>query len=176
VKKLSAPHTESHSIMLLIMEIPPEKKPIFYLVSIPVFVAGLVLGALIVSYVFFKTKDRICPLNQLPEISTELNASQMQQAMSVEQNRTIFGKVLATDAGSFTLQFFVANPLDSRNSTTTSVKIPFDPKVDEVFTLKKANSSSTIKETKASFSDIQVGGQVLLKILDGKKTVYITPS
>ena len=75
MKKLSAPHTESHSIMLLIMEIPPEKKPIFYLVSIPVFVAGLVLGALIVSYVFFKTKDRICLLSQPPKINTGLTSA-----------------------------------------------------------------------------------------------------
>jgi len=35
---------------------------------------------------------------------------------------------------------------------------------------------STVKETKASFSDIKVGEQVLLKILDGKKWVYLTPS
>ena len=158
------------------MEIPVQKKLTHYLVSTIIFLVGVVAGGIIVSYVFFKVKDRMCIVSQPPVVSTALTATQIQQAASLEQNRTIFGKVLATDAGSFTLQFFVANPLDSRNSTTTSVKIPFDPKVDEVFTLKKANSSSTIKETKASFSDIQVGGQVLLKILDGKKTVYITPS
>ena len=136
-QKLRAYRTKLRSIMLLIMEIPPEKKPLFYLVSVPVFLVGLVLGALLVSYVFFKTKDTMCLLNQPAEVNTELTASQIQQAASVEQNRTIFGKILATDAGSFTLQFFVANPLDSKNSTTTSVKIPFDPKVDEAFTLNE---------------------------------------
>jgi len=160
------------------MEIPPEKKPLFYLVSVPVFLAGIALGVLVVSYVFFKTKDTFCPLWQPPKVNTELTASQMQQATSVEQNRTIFGKVLATEASSFKLQFFLANPLDSGNSTTTSVNIPFDQEKDEVIKLKPVSTQgvSTVKETKGSFGDIKVGEQVLVKILDGKKTVYITPS
>ena len=165
--------------MLLIMDIPPEKKPMFYLVSIPVFIAGLVLGTLIISYVFFKTKDRICLLNQPAEVNTELTANQIQRAASLEQNRTIFGKVLATDAGSFTLQFFVANPLDTKNSTTTSVKVSFDQNKDEVIKLSSVTATpaaSSVKEAKGSFGDIKVGDLVLLKILDGKKWVYLTPS
>lgn len=158
------------------MEIPPEKKPLFYLVSIPVFLVGLVLGALVVSYVFFKTKDTVCRLWQTPQVSTELTPNQIQQAVSLRQDRELFGKVTSKDAGSFTLQVFVTNPLDSKNSTTTAVKISFDPKADAVVTLKKSVNSSTIKETPATFDAIKVGGQVLLKILDGKKTVYITSS
>ena len=160
------------------MDIPPEKKPLFYLVSVPVFLVGLVLGSLLVIYVFFKTKDRICLLSQPPKINTELTSAQVQGATSLEQNRTIFGKVTATEASSFKLQFFLANPLDSRNSTTTSVNIPFDQNKDEVMKLRTVLTQgvSTVKETKASFSDIKVGEQVLLKILDGKKWVYLTPS
>lgn len=164
--------------MLVYMEIPPEKKPLFYLVSVPVFLVGLVIGALLTSYVFFKTKDTIYRISQSQQVSAELTSTQIQQAASIERNRTIFGKVTATEASSFTLQFPLVNPLDTRNSTTTSVKIPFDPGVDEVIKLETvpARTSSTVKESKASFSDIKVGEQVLLKILDGKKTVYITPS
>ena len=161
------------------MDIPPEKKPLFYLVSVPVFLVGLVLGSLLVIYVFFKTKDRICLLSQPPKINTELTSAQVQGATSLEQNRPIFGKDLATDAGSFTLQFFVANPLDTKNSTTTSVKVSFDQKKDEVIKLKQVPATSgvsSVKETKAAFGDIKVGEQVLLKILDGKKWVYLTPS
>lgn len=159
------------------MEIPPEKKPMFYLVSVPVFLVGLVLGALIVSYVFFKTKDTVCRLWQAPpKINTDLTSQQIQQAVSPEQNKNMFGRVTAKDAGSFTLQLFVANPLDSKNSTTTAVKISFDPKADAVVTLTKTANSSTIKETPATFDAIKVGVQVVVKILDGKKTVYIPSS
>ena len=160
------------------MDIPPEKKPIFYLVSIPVFVAGLVLGALIVSYVFFKTKDTMCLLNQPAEVNTELTANQIQRAASLEQNRTMFGTVASKEASSFKLQFFLANPLDTKNSTTTSVRVPFDQEKDEVIKLKPVSTQgvSTVKETRGSFSDVKVGEQILVKILDGKKTVYITPS
>lgn len=160
--------------MRLIMEIPPEKKPLFYLVSIPVFLVGLVLGALLVSYVFFKTKDTLCLVSQPPEVSTELTASQIQQAASLEQNRTIFGEIISKDTGSFVLQFLVANPLDVKNSTTTNVRVTFDPTTDEVIIPKP--TATTVEQVGASFSDIKVGEQVLLKILDGKKTIYITPS
>jgi hypothetical protein len=160
------------------MDIPAEKKPMFYLVSVPVFVAGLVLGALIVSYVFFQTKDTICLMNQPPVVNTELTPAQLERAGYLEQNRSIFGEVTVKEASSFTLQFFLANPLDSRNSTTTSVNIPFDQNKDEVMKLRTVLTQgvSTVKETKASFSDVKVGEQVLVKILDGKKTIYITPS
>ncbi|MDO8481462.1 MAG: hypothetical protein Q7S75_00030 [bacterium] len=159
------------------MDIPPEKKPLFYLVSVPVFLIGLVLGVFIAGYIFFQTRDTVCPMWQTPpKVNTDLTSQQIQQAVSPEQNKNMFGKVTAKDTSSFTLQLFVVNPLDSKNSTTTSVKIPFDPKLDAVVTLKKATNSSTIKETPAVFDAIKVGQQVLVKVLDGKKTVYITPS
>ena len=172
-------YAELCSIILLIMEIPPEKKPLFYLVSIPVFLVGLILGVLIVSYVFFKTKDMLCLVSQPPKINTELTPAQVQRATSLDQNRTIFGKVTSAEASSFTLQFSIVNPLDTKNSTTTSVKVTFDEQKDEVIKLKQvpaASGASSVKETKGSFSDIKVGEQVLLKILDGKKWVYLTPS
>lgn len=160
------------------MEIPPEKKPMFYLVSVPVFLGGLVLGALLISYVFFQTKDAICRVSQTQQVSTELTANQIQQAASIERNRTIFGKVASKEVSSFTLQFPVVNPLDTKNSTTTTINIPFDQTKDEVIKLETVptQTSSTVKETKASFSDIKVGEQILLKILDGKKIVYILSS
>lgn len=162
------------------MEIPSEKKPLFYLVSVPVFLVGLVLGVLIVSYVFFQTKDAVCRLWQPPpQVNIGLTERQMEMAGYLERNRNIFGTVTSKDAGSFTLRFSVVNPLDTKNSTTTSVKIPFDQQKDEVIKLKTVPATpttSSVKEIKVSFSDIKVGEQVLLKILDGKKTVYIPTS
>lgn len=160
------------------MEIPTEKNPLFYLVSVPVFLVGIALGALLISYLFFQTKDAICRLNQqLPQVNTGLTERQMEMAGYLERNRNIFGTVTFKDADSFMLQFSVVNPLDTRNSTTTSVKIPFDQQKDEVIKLKisPAETGSTVKEIKAAFSDLKIGQQILLKILDGKKTVYITP-
>ena len=161
------------------MEIPSERKSLFYLVSIPVLLVGFALGAIFVGYIFFKTKDRLCLLNEPPEINTELTANQIQQAESLEQKRTIFGNVVATEANSFSLQFPVINPLDAQNSTTATVKVPFDAQKDEVVKLSSVHATpnqSSVKEVKASFGDIEVGQQVLLKILNGKKTVYIPAS
>ena len=161
------------------MEIPVQKKLTHYLVSTIIFLVGVVAGGIIVSYVFFKVKDRMCIVSQPPVVSTALTATQIQQAASLEQNRTIFGTIVATEVNSFSLQFPVTNPLDVKNSTTTTVKVPFDTQKDEVIKLSSAPATpnqSSVKEVKASFGDIEVGQQVLLKILNGKKTVFIPTS
>ncbi len=84
------------------------------------------------------------------------------------------GKVVSKDASSFTLQLSIANPLDTKNSTTTVVKVPFDATKDEVIITRQDVKTSAVDTIKASFNDVKVGSIILLKILNGKKTVYIS--
>lgn len=155
------------------MEIPPEKRRLFYLVSVPVFLVGLVLGAFLASYVFFMAKDKLCSLWQSapPKVNTVLTSGQIEKAASLQQNTTIFGKVTAKDASSFTLQFSITNPLDTKNATTTTAKVSFDASKDEVIVIKQG---STAKPISGTFGDIKVDQLVLLKVLNDVKTVYIT--
>lgn len=156
------------------MEIPVQKKPTHYFVTIVVFLIGVVVGGIIVSYVFFKVKDRLYVISQPPVISTALTAEQVQQAASITEDRTIAGKVTAVDTSSFSILIPVVNPIDSKNSTTTTVRIPFNQSTDEVIMPKP--TATTVAQIKASFGDIKVGQLVLVKILNGKKTVFIPAS
>ncbi len=160
------------------MIIPPEKKSTFYIITLLVLLVGVILGAMLASYSFVQNKDALCLAIQPPKTSTANTANQVQKLPSLQQNTTIFGKVTATDASSFTLQIPVANLLNAKNATTTTLKIPFDATKDSVVVIKKTASKtgSTISTVAASFSDIKVGAQVLVKVVDGKKTVYIPPS
>jgi hypothetical protein len=156
------------------MEIPVEKKPRHYLAFVAVFLIGLIVGGILMSYLFFKVKDRLGVVTQPPQISTDITPAQIERVTEMDRNRTIFGTVTAKDANSFTLQFAISNPFDSANSTTTTARIPFDGQTDEV--IKPTPSGSAVKEEKATLNDIKVGQLILLRILDGKKTVFIPAS
>ena len=155
------------------MQIPPLKKSTFYIVIVLVLLVGIILGALFFSYVFSKNRERVCLLTEPSVINTSLTDNQVQTAVSLETNKMISGKIVSKDTNSFTLQVSITNPLDSQNSTTTTVKVPYDATKDEVIIAKQNTNTSTVETAKASFSDIKVGQQILLKILNGKKTIYL---
>lgn len=156
------------------MQIPPLKKSTFYIVIALVLIAGIILGVFLISYAFSKNRERVCLATQPPVVNTDLTESQIQTAVSLDSNKMMSGKVVSKNASSFTMQVSITNPIDSKNSTTTTVKVPFDATKDEVVIAKTDAKTSTVETVKASFSDIKVGSTVLLKILNGKKTVYIS--
>lgn len=156
------------------MQIPPLKRSTFYGIVTLVLLVGIILGVLLVGYAFSKNREKICLAAQPPVINTSLTQDQVQTVVSLDTNKMMSGKVVSKDAGSFTLQVSITNPLDTKNSTTTMVKVPFDSAKDSVVIAKTNVKTSTVETVKASFSDIKVGQQVLLKILNGKKTVYIS--
>lgn len=158
------------------MQIPPLKQSTFYIVIVLVLIVGIVLGALLIGYAFSKNREKVCLATESPVINTDLTQSQVQNAVSLDSNKMMFGKVVSKYASSFTLQVSITNPLDTKNSTTTVVKIPFDATKDEVIISKQNANTSNVEIIKASFSDIKVGRQILLKIINGKKTVYLTSS
>ena len=158
------------------MQIPPLQKSTFYIVIALVLVAGIILGALLVSYIFFKNREQVCLASQPPVINTDLTENQVQNAVSLDTNKMMSGKVVSKEANSFTMQVSITNPIDSKNSTTTMVKVPFDATKDEVIIAKQNTNTSTVETVKASFGDIKVGQQILLKILNGKKTIFLSPS
>jgi len=158
------------------MQIPPLKKSTFYTIVALVLLAGVVIGALIISYAFSKNREQVCLATQPPVINTDLTENQVQTAVSLDTNKMMSGKVVSKDTNSFTLQVSVTNPLDAGNSVMTTVKVPYDATKDEVIIAKQNTNTSTVETVKASFSDIKVDQQVLLKILNGKKTIFLSPS
>lgn len=156
------------------MQIPPLKKSTFYIVIVLVLLVGIVLGALLVSYSFYKNREKVCIATEPAVVNTDITESQIQTAVSLDSNKMMSGKVVSKDAGSFTLQVSVTNPLNAGNSVMTTVKVPFDSAKDSVVIAKTNAKTSTVSTTIGSFSDIKTGQQVLLKILNGKKTVYIS--
>lgn len=156
------------------MQIPPLKKSTFYVVIALVLLVGIVLGALFFSYIFSKNREKVCLATEPTVVNTNLTESQIQTAVSLDSNKMMSGKVVSKDASSFTLQVSITNPLDTRNSVTTTVKVPFDATKDEVVIAKTDAKTSTVETIKASFSDIKTGQQVLLKIINGEKTIYLS--
>lgn len=156
------------------MQIPPLQKSTFYIIIVLVLVAGIILGSLIVSYAFYKNRATVCLATETPVVNTDLTQSQIQSAVSLDSNKMMSGKVVAKEASSFTLQVSITNPLDSKNSTTTMVQVPFDPAKDEVVIAKTDTKTSTVETTSGSFSDIKTGQPVLLKIVNGEKTIYLS--
>lgn len=156
------------------MQIPPLKKSTFYIVIALVLLVGIILGLFLVSYAFYKNRDKVCLATEQPVVNTNLTENQIQNAVSLDSNKMMSGKVISKNASSFTLQVSITNPLDTKNSTTTMVKVPFDSAKDSVVIAKTNAKTSTVSTTSGSFSDIKTGQQVLLKILNGKKTVYIS--
>ena len=156
------------------MQIPPLKKSIFYIVVALALIVGIILGALLVGYAFSKNREKVCLATEPAVINTDLTQTQIQNAVSLDSNKMMSGKVVSKDASSFTLQLSIANPLDTKNSTTTVVKVPFDATKDEVIITRQDVKTSAVDTIKASFNDVKVGSIILLKILNGKKTVYIS--
>jgi hypothetical protein len=102
----------------------------------------------------------------------------IQQATSLNQNKTILGKVTVKAPNSFTIQAILPSPVNNKAATTSPIEISFDSKIDEVLLVKTITSgkTSTIQDVKSSFSSLKVGQEVMVKILNGKKTVYIAAS
>lgn len=156
------------------MQIPPLKKSTFYIVIVLVLLAGIILGAILISYAFSKNRDKVCLATEPPVVNTDLTESQIQTAVSLDTNKMMSGKVVSKNANSFTMQVSIKNPLDAGNSVTTTVKVPFDATKDEVVIAKTDAKTSTVSTTSGSFADIKTGQQVLLKIVNGKKAIYLS--
>ena len=162
------------------MQIPPLKKSTFYIIVAVAVLAGVVIGGLFIGYVaFYKFKGELLSAAQPPKLNTDLTPEIIEKATSLETNRTIFGKVMSKESDKIVIETTVTNLLDPKNSTTTTVNIPFDKQKDEVVVAKQipvSSTSSTVQIVNVSFDDIKVGGQVLVKVLQGKKTIYILPA
>src|SRR3989344_3167698 len=129
------------------MQIPPLKKSTFWLIVAASVLPGIVVGGLFVGYVaFYKFKGELLSAARPPEINTTLTPQQIQRATSLEADRTIFGKVISKESDKIVIETTVTNLLDTKNSTTTTVNIPFDKEKDEVVIVKQAavpSASST---------------------------------
>ena len=162
------------------MQIPPLKKSTFWLIVAASVLVGIVIGGLFVGYVaFYKFKGELLAAAQPPKINTNLTPEQIQRATALETDRTILGKVVSKESDKIVIETTVTNLLDQKNSTTTILNIPFDAQKDEVVIVKQAavpGASSTVQEVKVSLNDIKIGQQVLVKILGGKKTIYLLPA
>src|SRR3989344_8081070 len=162
------------------MQIPPLKKSTFCLIVAASILAGIVIGGLFIGYVaFYKFKGELLAAAQPPKINTNLTPEQIQRATALETDRTILGKVVSKESDKIVIETTVTNLLDQKNSTTTILNIPFDAQKDEVVIVKQAavpGASSTVQEVKVSLNDIKIGQQVLVKILGGKKTIYLLPA
>ncbi len=165
------------------MQIPPLKKSTFWLVVAASVLVGIIIGSILITYSFVKNKAVLCPLlnqvGQPPKINTNLTPRQIQGATSIAINRTIFGKVVSKNSAGIVIEIIVVNLLDRKNSTTTTMNVPFDAQRDEILVPKLGSgtaTSSTAQMIKASLNDIKIGQQVLIKILDGKKTIYLIPT
>jgi len=160
------------------MQIPPTQKPVFYAIVGLTLIAGIIIGSLFAGYVLFVYKEKICVFSKAPAINTNLTQDQIQKAVSLVPNKTIFGKVLSKESGQFTIETTVTNLADPKNSTTTTVNIPFNQQKDKVIILESssANSSNTIKPVGGSFADIKAGQQIYMKVFQDRKEVYILPT
>jgi len=160
------------------MQIPPLKKSTFYIIVAAAVLVGIIIGGIFIGYVaFYKFKGELLVAAQPPKINTDLTPQQIQKATSLDANRTIFGKVVSKEAARFTIETIVTNLLDPKNSTTTAVNISFNSQQDEIITLKQGSTtSSAVQEIKSSLSDVKIGQNVLVKVLNGKKTIYLLPA
>ncbi len=160
------------------MQIPPLKKSTFYIIVAVAVLTGIVIGELFVGYVaFYKFKGELLAAARPPVLNTTLTPEQIARATAIGTDRTIFGKVTSKESGKIVIETTVTNLLDPKNSTTTNVNVPFDSQKDDIFTFKQVSAaSSTVQEIKVSLNDVKIGQQVLLKIIDGKKTIYLLPA
>lgn len=160
------------------MQIPPVKKSVFYIIVAAAVLVGIIIGGLFVGYIaFYKFKGELLVAAQPPKLNTDLTPQAIEKATSLETNRTIFGKVLSKASDKIVIETIVTNLLDPKNSTTTAVNIPFNSQQDEIITLKQGSTiSSPAQEIKSSLGDVKIGQNVLVKILNGKKTIYLLPA
>ena len=162
------------------MQIPPLKKSTFYVAVALVLLAGIIIGGLFISYAFYKNKDNICLFSKPPKINTNLTSKQIEKATSPESNKIIFGKVISKGNKEFAVQTTITNPLNGKVATTTDIKIAFDESKDEIVLVKSSPTAgkepAAAKLVAASYGDIKVGDIALVKIVAGKKTIYLTPA
>lgn len=160
------------------MQIPPLKKSTFYIVVAVAVLAGIVIGGLFVGYAaFYKFKGELFAAARPPVLDTTLAPEQIARATAIGTDRTIFGKVTSKESDKIVIETTVTNLLDRKNSTTTAVNIPFNNQQDKIITFKQGSTaSSAAQEIKASLNDIKIGQNVLVKVLNGKKTIYLMPT
>ncbi|GEM_PF-5763277 len=167
------------------MQIPPLKKSTFYIIIALVVLAGFIIGALFFGYLFNKYRDKVCVLTQPPKVNNEIAQNQIEKAVSLASDKIIAGKVVSKGTNELSVETTVSSVVATasgtlKNSTTTTVNVPFDQQKDQVVTFKQVpvpSTSSTLQTTvNASFNDIQVGQQIIIKVLGGKKTIYLLPA
>ncbi|MDP2741269.1 MAG: hypothetical protein Q8O66_01095 [bacterium] len=166
------------------MQIPPLKKSTFYIIIALVVLVGFILGALFSGYLFNKYRDRVCVLTEPPKVSKEITQNQIANATSLASDKIISGKVISKEANGLSMEITL-NSIEAtasgtvKNSTTTAVNVPFDQQKDQVIILKQVPTFATPsapQNVSSSFNEIKVGQQIIVKILGGKKTIYITSS
>ncbi|MBI4085566.1 MAG: hypothetical protein HY432_03645 [Candidatus Liptonbacteria bacterium] len=165
------------------MEIPPVKKSTFYIICVIVLLAGMMIGGLLIGYgaykAIYKNKAAFCAVPTAEEtfdkMITEatIPSSTINRVTSLAPNQTIIGKVTAASTNQITLEVNFANPINPRNSTTTTVKVPVGTS-DKIIRFERVADSSELKEVNSSTSGIKSGDIVTVKVLsDGSKVIYL---
>ena len=116
--------------------------------------------------------------------NNEITQNQIEKAVSLASDKIIAGKVVSKGTNELSVETTVSSIVATasgplKNSTTTTVNVLFVPQKDRVLTFKQtpvSSTSSTLQNVDVSFNDIKVGQQIIIKILGGKKTIYLLPT
>lgn len=158
--------------MLLLKNTMKDKKFYVILGLALVFVAGFVLGAVLLAYGVQKNKDVVCAV--VPSLA-RIPFSVLDDISSLKPDQTIFGIVISISPSELVLRVKVRNPFNElEESKVLDVKVPVGQN-DKVlrFAFENENSSNLV-ETQSSLSEGRVGDYVAVKVLsDGSKLIYL---
>lgn len=137
------------------------KKIILYIgAGILIFIIGLVAGLIIANFYFKTNKEKVC---SAPKVNFEITPEQIKNLTSLTPGRIIYGDVKSKEGNQITLVIPFSNPSNPQNKKNIEVNIPIDPK-DEIIR----------DNVKASLNDIKINDYLVVKILEGKKIIYLS--
>jgi exosome complex RNA-binding protein Csl4 len=141
---------------------------IFIIAGILIFLIGTASGLLIASYNLKVNKEKICS----PKVRAEISPERIKDITSLKPGQVIYGKVISKENNQITLNIQLVNPLNTEGIKTISVNIPIEAK-DEIIRFKKNPNSPDLEAVKSSLEEIKIDDYLTIKILPGKKVIYL---
>ena len=134
-------------------------------IGILILLIGIAVGFLISNnYLNRNNKEKSYFSSSPSEAKLKITPEQIKNLTSLTPGRIIYGDVKSKEGNQITIVIPFSDPLNPKDQNNIEVKIPVDLSKDEILRY----------DGKASLEDIKINDYLTVKILEGKKIIYLS--
>lgn len=119
-----------------------------------------------------RISDKIVAERTGVEVKFEIPPEAIANISSLKPNQIIYGIVKSKNQNQIGISAVLVNPLNSQDIREIPIAIALGSQ-DEIRRFQKISDEQPLKETAASFEDINIGDFITIRILENKKVVYL---